>query len=176
MFAISYSCNLELGKCAITDNHWFKENVLCLLHNSVKFSADGTGQIDVTCTVNTLDSIGSSHLILVEVEDNGIGVPPDKLDSLFKPFSQVNRSQGGTGLGLFSLSRRIEALNGSFGVRRRTDGNRGSCFWFSIPYKMDTSVQQVLNPQEFHPILVAPASSAAVDSLANEFNKSQLAQ
>ena len=43
----------------------------------------------------------------------------------------------GTGLGLFSLAKRVEALGGHYGVRNRPDGVQGSIFWFAIPYKPD---------------------------------------
>ena len=54
-----------------------------------------------------------------------------------KPFKQVQRLAGGTGLGLFSLSKRIKALKGSRGIKSREDGKRGCVFWFAIPYKPD---------------------------------------
>ena len=44
---------------------------------------------------------------------------------------------GGTGLGLYSLSRRIEALGGQYGVHGRKDGKQGSAFWLSFPYRPD---------------------------------------
>jgi CheY-like chemotaxis protein len=50
---------------------------------------------------------------------------------------QAQRRTGGTGLGLFSLSKRAESLGGSCGVHDRADGGRGSCFWISIPYNPD---------------------------------------
>lgn len=46
---------------------------------------------------------------------------------------------GGTGIGLFSLSKRIEALGGSFGVGGRKDGHQGSIFWFAVPYRQDSA-------------------------------------
>ena len=46
----------------------------------------------------------------------------------------------GTGLGLFSLAKRVEALGGHYGVRNRPDGVQGSIFWFAIPYKPDEMV------------------------------------
>jgi hypothetical protein len=52
---------------------------------------------------------------------------------------QAQRLAGGTGLGLFSLSKRTEALGGSRGVSVRKDGRRGSNFWFSFPYRPDFS-------------------------------------
>ena len=76
--------------------------------------------------------------LLIEVEDTGIGVPHDAMNFLFQPFKQTQRLAGGTGLGLYSLAKRIEALSGEYGVRDRKDGQKGSVFWFTIPYRPDT--------------------------------------
>ena len=73
-------------------------------------------------------------MLRITVEDEGIGIADDKKSSLFKPFQQTMRLTGGTGLGLYSLSKRVEVLKGSFGVEDRGDGQQGSRFWFSIPY------------------------------------------
>ena len=53
------------------------------------------------------------------------------------PPQQAQRAAGGTGLGLYSLSKRIEALGGRCGVRNRDDGLQGSVFWFTFPYRPD---------------------------------------
>jgi signal transduction histidine kinase len=50
---------------------------------------------------------------------------------------KTQRTTGGTGIGLYSLSKRIEALNGTHGVGERKDGQQGSVFWFAIPYRPD---------------------------------------
>ena len=84
--------------------------------------------------------------ILVEIEDTGIGLSKEKMDSLFSPFSQAQKLAGGTGLGLYSLSKRIESLEGKFGVKGRKDGKSGSLFWFTIPYRPDTSMITMLQP------------------------------
>ena len=145
---INFQCNLGVVQFAKTDNHWLKENVLCLVHNSVKFSPDCSGQIDVSCTVN-FDN--NSSYILVSVDDNGIGVPEGSRISLFQPFHKVDRLSrfDGAGLGLFSLSKRIEALGGSYGMKTRVDGKSGSHFWFSFPYKSDVSPSEsmAVNPE-----------------------------
>jgi CheY-like chemotaxis protein len=59
------------------------------------------------------------------------------MSSLFAPFKQAQRLAGGTGLGLFSLAKRVEALRGEYGVCKRPDSAQGSMFWFSIPYRPD---------------------------------------
>ena len=56
---------------------------------------------------------------------------------LFAPFKQAQRMAGGTGLGLYSFAKRMEALNGFYGVKNRDNGEQGSNFWFAIPYKPD---------------------------------------
>ena len=79
----------------------------------------------------------SNVLLMVEVQDMGIGISQEVMDELFSPFKHAQRHAGGTGLGLYSLAKRIEALHGYYGVRARADGIQGSNFWFAIPYRTD---------------------------------------
>lgn len=74
---------------------------------------------------------------MIEVIDAGIGLSEEAMKNLFTPFQQTQRLAGGTGLGLYSLAKRIEALHGIYGVRQRKDGRQGSVFWFTLPYKPD---------------------------------------
>ena len=80
----------------------------------------------------------SQHL-LVEVEDSGEGLSLEERAKLFQPFCMgVDQDNGSSaGLGLFSLARRVDALHGRYGMRSRSDGQQGSCFWFSFPYLPD---------------------------------------
>ena len=79
----------------------------------------------------------SKWMVLVTVEDRGIGITEEARKNLFQPFKQAQRMAGGTGLGLYSLSKRVEALGGSNGVSDRTDGRQGTMFWFTFPYRPD---------------------------------------
>lgn len=76
-------------------------------------------------------------VLLFEVQDSGIGLRDEDMPGLFNPFKQTQRLAGGTGLGLYSFAKRIEALRGQYGVHKREDGVRGSIFWFTIPYRPD---------------------------------------
>lgn len=110
----------------ISDRHWVEENLLCLLSNAVKYSNRGTIRISVT-----LNNIN----IRVTVEDTGIGISAESRPLLFKQFSKLqNMATGSTGLGLFSLLKRSEAMDGSCGMEDRPDGAQGSVFWFQFPY------------------------------------------
>jgi hypothetical protein len=124
----------------ISDKHWISENVLCLLSNAVKYSNDGTVDLRITVVNNSTKWCNSrqssmEQMVHVSVEDTGIGISEEKRNELFQPFKQAQRHAGGTGLGLFSLSKRIEALGGAVGVEPRSDDKQGSIFWFTFPYR-----------------------------------------
>jgi PAS domain S-box-containing protein len=100
--------------------------------NAVKFTEKGEVAIDVR--VASADERGT--LIRCEVRDTGVGIPKDRVDSLFQPFSQVDasttRRYGGTGLGLSIVRRLAELMGGEAGVES-TPG-AGSIFWFTARF------------------------------------------
>jgi CheY-like chemotaxis protein len=121
----------------ITDGHWLKDNLICLLSNAVKYSVDG--DISMRCKIVTNFSNDGlpEKFVRFEVEDHGIGIPELHREKLFQPFSRTQNQAGGTGLGLYSLSKRIQALGGAFGIEGRIDGSHGSLVWFTFPYRQD---------------------------------------
>ena len=152
----------------ITDQQWLQENILCLLSNAVKFVPKRNGEIVIRFDLITNDEMESNSkslkksktkdkvpetMILVEVEDNGIGIPHDLQSKLFAPFQQAHKNNGGTGLGLYSLAQRVAALGGKCGVDDRHDGRQGALFWFTLPY---------------HPALPTVDSLDESDALSNE--------
>ena len=113
---------------ASAKSYWASSKVNCNLDGSIISSSPSV----MNTKTNT-----NNMMLLVEVQDTGIGISQEVMDELFSPFKQAQRLAGGTGLGLYSLAQRVEALNGTYGVRARSDGKRGSMFWFTIPYKPD---------------------------------------
>lgn len=102
----------------------------------------------------------SGPMIKISVEDSGIGIPEEDRVDLFQPFKQVQRLAGGTGLGLFSLSTRISALDGSRGMSSRRDGKQGSVFWFSIPYLPDPNYHSLGSPDAVKSPSLGPSGSS----------------
>jgi signal transduction histidine kinase len=98
-----------------------------LIGNAVKFSPNG-GTIQVRLT----EEEGYAR---VAITDQGIGVPPDKLDRIFERFYQVDGSArrrfGGTGIGLAIVKRIIDAHQGRIWVE--SEVNKGSTFYFTLP-------------------------------------------
>ena len=118
----------------------------------------------------------SGPMIKISVEDSGIGIPEEDRVDLFQPFKQVQRLAGGTGLGLFSLSTRISALDGSRGMSSRKDGKQGSVFWFSIPYLPDPNYHSLGSPDAIkspplgHSGSTTPVQTDTVSQAASIFN------
>ena len=108
----------------------FRQVVTNLLGNAVKFTERGHVLVDVGGEVRD----GVVHLE-VRVADTGIGIPADKLQSVFEKFAQVDgsstRRHEGTGLGLAIAARLVDLMGGRIGVE--SEVGRGSVFWFSIP-------------------------------------------
>jgi CheY-like chemotaxis protein len=102
-----------------------------LVSNAMKFTQKG----EVFVGVHLVKSDESGNLTLqIEVRDTGIGIPPDKLNRLFKAFSQVDssttRKYGGTGLGLAISEKLVKLMEGEVHVESEVD--KGSTFSFTI--------------------------------------------
>jgi len=112
----------KLRKNRIGDPARLRQIFLNLLGNAIKFTENGF----VRVRINPIESEEQKDWIRIEFEDSGIGIPFEKQDQLFAPFSQVDDSNlrrfGGTGLGL-SISKNL------------TDMMGGDMFVFSLPGK-----------------------------------------
>jgi PAS domain S-box-containing protein len=103
-----------------------------LINNAIKFTEEGCIEISAGLARETAPD--GKYRIRVRVSDTGIGIPPDKLDKLFRPFGQLdvstNRRFGGTGLGLVICKRLVEMMGGTIRVESRPGG--GSTFEFDF--------------------------------------------
>jgi PAS domain S-box-containing protein len=97
--------------------------------NAIKFTDEG----EVFIHVSVAGKTGRQIHLRFEVQDTGIGVPAEKLGTLFSPFTQVDgsttRRHGGTGLGLSISKQLAELMGGSVGVESKE--GKGSTFWFT---------------------------------------------
>ena len=115
------------------DSSRLRQVVINLVGNALKFTQSGEVSLTVTAEVPDLSQPDHSHLLRFSVADTGIGIPADKLDHIFEPFSQADasttRRYGGTGLGLTISSRLVEAMQGSIHVA--SEFGVGSTFSFT---------------------------------------------
>jgi CheY-like chemotaxis protein len=101
-----------------------------LLSNAIKFTEEGEVFLRVKSNKETDKDIS----IYFKVKDTGIGISEDRIDRLFKSFSQVDpsitRKYGGTGLGLAISQKLTEMMGGNIGVYSEKD--MGTTFWFTV--------------------------------------------
>jgi signal transduction histidine kinase len=113
----------------VADERKFKQILLNLLTNAVKFTPDG-GSVAVLAQ-------RAGDMLEVSVRDTGIGIAKDDQEAVFEEFRQVGRhytnKQEGTGLGL-ALTRRFVELHGGT-IRLESEPGKGSTFTFTIPYR-----------------------------------------
>jgi signal transduction histidine kinase/DNA-binding response OmpR family regulator len=130
---IGYLIDDDVHEAIIGDITRLRQILVNLLSNAVKFTQEGEVFISVSSQrIEGEDPV--RHRIHFSVRDTGIGIPADRMDRLFKSFSQVDASTtrrfGGTGLGL-SISRRLsEMMGGRMWVESSLGA--GSTFHFTI--------------------------------------------
>ncbi len=110
-----------------------RQVLLNLVSNAMKFTPKGEVFVDV----KTFNQEGDHFMLRFCVRDTGIGIPKDKLDRLFKPFSQVDssttRKYGGTGLGLAISEKLVHLMGGEVSVE--SEPGVGTTFCFTIKSK-----------------------------------------
>jgi len=105
-----------------------------LLGNSMKFTETGSITVGARCDIQTKEAA----TLTFWVKDTGIGIPPQKLSKLFKPFSQADastaRKYGGSGLGLSICKSLIESMMGGK-IHLESVENQGTTAWFTVTFK-----------------------------------------
>ncbi|MEX2559051.1 MAG: response regulator, partial [Pirellulales bacterium] len=131
-------------------------------NNAVKFTPQGEVAIEAQLVA---EEPGSATLRL-SVRDTGIGIPPERIDRLFKSFSQVDasttRKYGGTGLGLAICKQLVDLMGGQIGVRSEPSG--GSEFWCQITLEKSSAErpERSLAPHELRGLRVLAVDDSAV--------------
>jgi PAS domain S-box-containing protein len=107
-----------------------RQILLNLATNAIKFTQAG----DVVIEASLVKDHGHCVELHFDVKDSGIGIPKNRLNLLFKSFSQVDSSTtrkfGGTGLGLAISKRLVEMMGGRIGVESQE--GQGATFWFTV--------------------------------------------
>ncbi|HWE01403.1 MAG TPA: ATP-binding protein [Tepidisphaeraceae bacterium] len=120
----------EVPHRLIGDPNRIRQVLTNLVNNALKFTA--AGYVGMRAELQRRE--GQHTFIRVQVEDTGIGIPADRLDRLFKSFSQVDSSTtrkfGGTGLGLAISKHLVELMGGEIGIE--SEVGRGTTFWFTL--------------------------------------------
>ena len=155
--AFRYEPAPDLPAAVRADEQRLRQALLNLLSNAVKFTDHGSVTLRVRLT--------PPGRLLFEVEDTGIGIRSEQIDTIFEPFEQVGDAQrrlGGTGLGLFIAGQFVHLMGGEIHVESRVD--EGSRFWFELDLPVIDAAHIALPP------LPAPAGDNLVAPPAAEMD------
>jgi PAS domain S-box-containing protein len=158
-----------LGNIEI-DERRIRQVLINLLSNAVKFTPEG-GEVWVE-----VEAYPQDEIIQFRVIDTGIGIAPENLDKLFKPFvqldSSLSRRYAGTGLGLALVRRVVELHGGSISLE--SELGKGSRFTITLPWKEPDSIVQSVRETEqvlgelpsIHQALIVEDSETAAKQVA----------
>ena len=128
--SLSYKIDKAVPKIVVGDSGKLRQILINLAGNAIKFTEKG----DVNICVNLENK---NDMIHFSVSDTGIGIPPERLNIIFDPFTQADasttRKYGGTGLGT-TISRQISELMGGK-IWVESDEGKGSTFHFTVNMK-----------------------------------------
>ena len=169
-------CSLELEESVphyLTGlPHPLSRTLLNLVNNALKFTKQGsvTVQIDVVDNEHKNSSYipGDSLTLQIRVTDTGIGIPKDKFETIFEPFTLLTPSYRGlyqgSGLGLYAVKCYVEQMQGTIDVE--SELGKGSCFTVNLPLKVAGASDLTQNPEK-------PDNDTPSDSSVTETQEQQ---
>ena len=120
-----YNKNIEDNIFIKSDALKIKQILSNILSNAIKYTNEGNVNFDVSKDENN---------IIFIISDEGIGIPQNKLEEIFKPFSRIDNQESiieGNGFGLFVVKGLVDLLNGNIDVK--SEEGKGSTFTVNIP-------------------------------------------
>src|SRR5690606_23842879 len=144
--ALHYTIDESLNKILMGDPVRLNQVLINLISNAMKFTH--AGAIHVKCELEK-EQKGICH-VRISVKDTGVGIPAEKLNTIFESFSQadesVTRRYGGTGLGLTIARQLVEMQKGKIEVESQE--LVGSVFTIYIPYASGKSAVSKIPAQQ----------------------------
>jgi len=139
--ALQINIDEQVPNLIIADASRMKQILVNLINNALKFTPAGSIEIKVGLD-SSHGGLGTDQCLLkFEIKDTGIGIPSEKINSLFRPFSQVDasstRKYGGTGLGLAICRKLVHMMHGEIEVQ--SELGVGSSFIFTLLVQLSHS-------------------------------------
>jgi signal transduction histidine kinase/DNA-binding response OmpR family regulator len=140
---LAFDIDEDVPEMLVGDVNRIRQIIMNLVGNALKFT--DSGEVVVNVTVESREK--SDVLLHFSVSDTGIGIPAERLNSIFNSFEQADtsttRKYGGTGLGLTICSRLIELMGGKIWVES-TPG-AGTVFHFTTAMQVSTQTRRDVN-------------------------------
>jgi CheY-like chemotaxis protein/anti-sigma regulatory factor (Ser/Thr protein kinase) len=155
------------------DSTRLRQILINLIGNAIKFTKQG--RIDIHIEKQVLPD--RQERLKFRVQDTGIGIAPNKLDSIFEAFSQADisttRQYGGTGLGLTITQRLVHLMGGQLQVNSQL--GVGSSFEFDLPYEKATELDaSQTQPDPVHAVMPSLSVLVVEDHPINQLLASRM--
>jgi PAS domain S-box-containing protein len=138
--------DLDVPQRIISDSTCLRQILVNLISNAIKFTE--SGEIVVTLSSNLIESNSNTYQLDFAVRDTGVGIAPESINRLFKPFSQadssITRQYGGTGLGLAISKQLCQLMGGEMQVE--SELGKGTTFSFFIRTQAIATAPLAINP------------------------------
>jgi two-component system sensor histidine kinase/response regulator len=156
----------SMPAAVVGDAGRLRQVLMNLLGNAVKFTPRG----EIEVSLRLLERTAETARLAIAVRDTGVGIAPDALDRLFKPFSQADssiaRQFGGTGLGLAISRRIVELMGGELTVESMP--GEGSTFTFTLALRCPSVQRGHARPLSGRRVLLLDPHDRRRDALARQ--------
>lgn len=161
-----YDAPLDMPSKAVGDPVRLKQLIHNLLDNAVKFT--NRGAVSLKARIKTGGPSGT--LLVLEVRDQGKGIPADQIEAIFQSFTQADgsttRVHGGTGLGLTITRRLVDLMDGRIEVDSQTDV--GTAFHIEIPVRIGEDLRPASAKGN---VLIAARADHGIHTLARRLKR-----
>jgi len=141
----NYFIDEQIPQHVVGDPDRLQQIFINLISNAIKFTSEGG--IEVSAGIVWVDEERKFYKLSFTIKDSGIGIPKDKIGTIFERFEQLEqgaqRQHGGTGLGLTIVKNLVERMGGSISVYSHV--NEGSEFNFTCILEKAEKIEEAVN-------------------------------
>lgn len=156
----------------VGDTGRIRQVLINLVGNALKFTNQGSVTVRFATTESNRRS-DRDPMLMISVEDTGIGIPEHSQQLIFEAFAQADgsttRQFGGTGLGLAICNQLVQIMGGNIGVQ--SEAGKGSRFWFTLPMDVDLDSSIVAEPSPLSGlrVLIVSRTTDSCHALVTKF-------